>query len=38
MDLSYSSPRLYQYLRSVLETKTNKKPNVKLIIEEESEI
>jgi hypothetical protein len=38
MDLSYSSPRLYQYLRSVLETNTNKKPNVKLIIEEESEI
>jgi hypothetical protein len=37
MDLSYSSPRLYQYLRSVLE-KTNKKPNVKLIIEEESAI
>ena len=37
MDLSYSSPRLYQYLRSVLE-KTNKKPNVKLIIEEESVI
>jgi hypothetical protein len=35
MDLSYSSPRLYQYLRSVLETNTNKKPNVKLIIEEE---
>ena len=40
MDLSYSAPRLYQYLRSVLETssKTNKKPNVKLIIEEELEI
>jgi hypothetical protein len=38
MDLSYSSPRLYQYLRSVLETNTNKKTNVKLIIEEESEI
>jgi hypothetical protein len=38
-DLSYSSPRLYQYLRSVLEpSNTNKKPNVKLIIEEESAI
>jgi hypothetical protein len=37
-DLSYSSPRLYQYLRSVLETNTNKKPNVKLIIEQESVI
>lgn len=39
-DLSYSSPRLYQYLSSALETttKTNKNTNVKLIIEEESEI
>jgi hypothetical protein len=33
-DLSYSSPRLYQYLMSVL-YKPNKNTNVKLIIEEE---
>ncbi len=39
-DLSYSSPRLYQYLRSVLETPNpkNKNSNIKLIIEEELEI
>lgn len=35
-DLSYSSPRLYQYLMSVLH-KPNKNTNVKLIIEEELE-
>ena len=38
-DLSYSSPRLYQYLSSALEkTNVNKSTNVKLIIEEETEI
>jgi hypothetical protein len=40
-DLSYSSPRLYQYLMSVLETKTpdiSYKTNVKLIIEDDDEI
>jgi hypothetical protein len=43
-DLSYTSPRLYEYLRSALEpikkfdTNTNKNANVKLIIEEESDI
>ena len=39
-DLSYSSPRLYQYLMSVLETKTpeiSTKTNVKLIIEEDDD-
>jgi hypothetical protein len=39
-DLSYSSPRLYQYLRSVLEpsTKIDKNANVKLIIEEDEDM
>ena len=38
-DLSYSSPRLYQYLRSALETSTKiEKTNVKLIIEEDEDI
>jgi hypothetical protein len=46
-DLSYSSPRLYQYLMSVLETKTsetssktnkNTNKNIKLIIEDYDEI
>ena len=38
-DLSYSSPRLYQYLSSALEkTNVNKSANVKLIIEEDEDI
>lgn len=39
-DLSYSSPRLYQYLRSTLEpsTKINTSANVKLIIEEDEDV
>ena len=47
-DLSYSAPRLYQYLRSVLEPSTkidknananaNKNANVKLIIEEDEDM
>ena len=41
-DLSFSSPRLYQYLMSVLEPRvkneTNKNSNVKLIIEEDDDI
>lgn len=38
-DLSFSSPRLYQYLSSALQkTNVNKSTNVKLIIEEDDDI